>query len=126
MDTIERGDGGSDPGAERALLRRRDVRLLALLASARFEDPSTEARRITLLRDVNRTGRAASRRFGEYTRHTVSETWGSRSAWNVAADAEAFFTAMADYCAAVERISAELEALAAQWQAAGADDEGTP
>ncbi len=37
-----------------------------------------------------------SRRFGEYTRHTVSESWGSRSAWNVGDDAQAFFTALTE------------------------------
>ena len=86
------------------------------------DDPALEVRRIALLRDVNRAGRAASRRFGEYTRHTVSETWGSRSAWNVSDDAEAFFAAMAEYCAAVQQVSCELEALARRWREAGEED----
>lgn len=121
MDPMQSGESGADGEAEHAMLSRRDLRQLAIIASARFDDPALEARRVALLRDVNRASRAASRRFGEYTRHTVSESSGSRRAWNVTDDAQEFFTALAEYCAAVRRGSGELEELAMRWRESGGE-----
>lgn len=93
-------------------LARLDCELLALLTSARLRDPVAEQRRCMLLDGVNRAGQAAARRLEEYTRHAVTETHGSRSTWDVSADARAFFDGLSAYAALVRWSAGQLAALA--------------
>jgi hypothetical protein len=108
-------------------LARFDCEVLALLTSARLRDPAAEQRRSALLDAVNRAGRDAARRLEAYTRHAISESHGSRSTWNVTADARAFFDSLAAYAALVHRTVEQLAALAerdASWRGAQGQTSG--
>ena len=104
-------------------LARLDCELLAVLTSTRLRDPIAEQRRTALLDGVHRAAREAARRLEEYSRHAVTECHGSRSRWNVAADARAFYDALAAYAALARWTAEELAGLAAEDAGARAGDD---
>src|SRR5688572_13465383 len=101
------------PGvAESVEIGRFDLQMLALMTSVRLADEDAEAWRATLLDEVHRAGLDAHRLLGVFVRHAITESRGSHSTWNVGADADAYFRALATYSAAVRRATEQLLALA--------------
>ena len=90
-----------------------DVRIAALVASIRVREPGAEQRRLILVDELLRVERNLARVLGEHARHALSESRGSHSTWDVAAEAEEVFTALEGYAATLQLVVGEHRSLIA-------------
>ena len=86
-----------DPDEEVVRIARSDVLLTAAVVSARLADDSTEQQRLAYLDELLRATSNLGRALIGYARHALSESRGSHSTWDVAADADDVFVALAEY-----------------------------
>ena len=103
-------DLSAPPSMAGVAISRADLELLAALSAARFADAEAEAERAKLVIRAHAAGQALGGQLSRGSRHALSESRGSHSAWDVAADLRAAFDALAAYAqevrAVVERYGA--------------------
>ncbi len=96
----------AQPSPAGIAISRADLELLAALSRARFPDPDAEAERAGLVVRAHAAGQAVGAQLSRGSCHALSESRGSHSAWDVAADLLAAFDALAAYAREVRAVAA--------------------
>ena len=98
---------------DRIAIEHSDLRIAAVVISGRFREASAEQQRLTLVEELLRLESNLGRALAEHARHALSESRGSHSKWDVAADSEQVFAALQSYAVALQRIASKYRTLAA-------------
>ena len=98
---------------DRVTIAHSDLLIAAIVISGRFRDASAEQERLTLVEELLRLESNLGRALAEHARHALSESRGSHSKWDVAADGAQAFAALQSYAVALQRIASKYETLAA-------------
>ena len=90
-----------------------DLRIAAVIISGRLREASAEQQRLTLVDELLRLESNLGRALAEHARHALSESRGSRTTWDVAADGEQVYAALQQYAVTLQQVAIEYRTLAA-------------
>ena len=101
----------TDSPTEAVRIARTTLRIAAAAVSVRLRDPGAEQRRLALIAELLRLESNLGRALGEHARHSLSESRGSHSTWDVVAEAEEVFVALEQYGAVLQAVARAYGAL---------------
>jgi len=99
--------------ADIVALARSDLRVASILISVRFDDPAAEQRRLAFVDELLRLTSDLGHALADHARHALSESRGSHSTWDIAAEAEHVYATMVRYEALLHEIGREYRPLVA-------------
>lgn len=101
------------PADDGVTIGRSDLHIAAIVISGRFREAEAEQQRLALVDALLRMESDLARALAEQARHALSESRGSHSTWDVAADSEEVYAALGRYADALQRIASRYQSLAA-------------
>ena len=102
----------TEPAGECIGIARSDLQLAAIVISVRLDDAMAEQQRLMLIDELLRMERDLGSALGAHARHALSESRGSRSTWDVMADSEQVYGALARDALTLQRLARDYRALA--------------
>lgn len=107
----------STPADDDVTIGRSELHIAATVISGRFREPSAERQRLALVDELLRLESNLGRALADHARHALSESRGTHSTWDVAADSADVYVALQRYAEVLHRIAARYRSLAASARA---------